>query len=82
MSSNVSSSIRKDLSYKNDMKKELLFWLSTLFPIVVSAQVSVNRFTLTSKIGNLNAPAKAYIDYMDNGVSHEDSALVVLCLLG
>jgi peroxiredoxin len=57
------------------MKKKLLNVLIILLPVAAIAQVP--NFTLSGKIGNLNPPAKVYIDYMDNGVSHEDSASVV-----
>ncbi|WP_454801623.1 redoxin family protein [Mucilaginibacter phyllosphaerae] len=49
--------------------------LAALFPVWAMAQTT--GFTLSGKIGQLNKPAKVYLDYMDNGVSHEDSALVV-----
>jgi peroxiredoxin len=59
------------------MKKQTLI-LAILLPFLAKAQS--NNFTLTGKIGQLNAPAKVYIDYMDfkdNGGNHEDSATVV-----
>jgi len=49
--------------------------LMLVLPILAMAQST--NFSLSGKIGNLNAPAKAYIDYMDNGVSHEDSTVLV-----
>ena len=49
--------------------------LMLVLPILAMAQST--NFSLSGKIGNLNAPAKAYIDYMDNGVSHEDSTVIV-----
>jgi len=57
------------------MKIIKLAALALLFPVLTSAQTP--NFSLSGKIGNLNAPAKAYIDYMDNGVGHEDSTVVV-----
>ncbi|MDP9076153.1 MAG: AhpC/TSA family protein [Bacteroidota bacterium] len=57
------------------MKKQLLILIAALAPCVVSAQQ--NTFTLTGRIGNLSAPAKVYLDYMDNGVSNTDSAVLV-----
>lgn len=44
-------------------------------PLMASAQTK--NFTLSGKIGNLDKPAKVYLDYMDNGVSHEDSTGIV-----
>src|SRR5689334_3908296 len=52
-----------------------VFVLSLLAPAFVSAQLST--FSLSGKIGSLNKPAMVYIDYMDNGQSHEDSVAVV-----
>jgi peroxiredoxin len=49
--------------------------LTALFPVLAMAQSA--GFTLSGKIGQLNKPAKVYLDYMDNGISHEDSAEVV-----
>lgn len=57
------------------MKITKLILLALLFPILASAQTP--NFSLTGKIGNLNKPAMAYIDYMDNGVGHEDSVALV-----
>lgn len=56
------------------MKLKLLA-LAILAPAIALAQTP--NFSLTGKIGTLNKPAKVYFDYMDNGVSHEDSAVVV-----
>ncbi|MGM9478298.1 redoxin domain-containing protein [Pedobacter sp. GSP4] len=57
------------------MKIIKLAALALLLPVLTWAQVP--NFSLSGKIGTLNAPAKAYIDYMDNGVSHEDSTVLV-----
>lgn len=57
------------------MKIIKLAVLAFLFPVLTWAQTS--NFSLTGKIGTLGAPAMAYIDYMDNGVSHEDSVVLV-----
>ncbi|MFC3559235.1 redoxin domain-containing protein [Pedobacter jamesrossensis] len=57
------------------MKRSKLILLAILLPFISFAQVA--NFSLTGKIGNLNKPAMAYIDYMDNGVSHEDSVALV-----
>ncbi|BAV05118.1 Peroxiredoxin [Filimonas lacunae] len=55
------------------MKKQLLTPLA-LLPLLVAAQAP--NFTVTGKIGHLNAPAKVYFDYMDDGKSKSDSAFV------
>lgn len=47
-----------------------------LLPLALTAQQSAG-FKLTGKIGGLNAPAKVYFDYMDNGKSSSDSAILV-----
>ncbi|QPH39637.1 AhpC/TSA family protein [Pedobacter endophyticus] len=57
------------------MKMTRLILLALLAPFFALAQAP--NFSLTGKIGTLGKPAMAYIDYMDNGVSHEDSAAVV-----
>jgi peroxiredoxin len=57
------------------MKITKLILLALMFPVLASAQAP--NFSLTGKIGNLNKPAMAYIDYMDNGVGHEDSVALV-----
>ncbi|WP_443938532.1 redoxin domain-containing protein [Pedobacter sp. MW01-1-1] len=49
--------------------------LACLLPFMAKAQTP--NFTITGKIGNLNTPAKAYIDYMGNGTGGTDSAVVV-----
>ncbi|QEC80540.1 AhpC/TSA family protein [Mucilaginibacter ginsenosidivorax] len=61
------------------MKKGIIMILTALAPCIASAQTA-NNFTITGHIGNLNAPAKAYLDYMDNmdnGANHTDSAVLV-----
>jgi peroxiredoxin len=57
------------------MKITTIFVSMLVLPILAMAQSA--NFSLSGKIGNLNAPAKVYIDYMDNGVSHEDSTVLV-----
>jgi thiol-disulfide isomerase/thioredoxin len=57
------------------MKIIKLAVLAFLLPALSWAQAP--NFSLTGKIGTLGTPAKAYIDYMDNGVSHEDSVALV-----
>ena len=49
--------------------------LALLLPLMAAAQT--NKFTLTGHIGNLNKPAKVYLDYMDNGTNREDSCVLV-----
>jgi peroxiredoxin len=51
-----------------------LSMLALLLPFAASAQKT--NFSITGHIGKLDKPAKAYIDYMDNGTSHEDSCVV------
>lgn len=55
------------------MKYKILA-LCTLLPFLASAQT---KFTITGKIGNLNAPAKIHLDYTDNGPGHTDSVMLV-----
>lgn len=45
-----------------------------LLPFAVSAQ-KIN-FSISGHIGKLDNPGKVYIDYMDNGKSHEYSCVV------
>ncbi|AMR32368.1 thioredoxin [Mucilaginibacter sp. PAMC 26640] len=49
--------------------------ISILLPVLGLAQTA--KFSISGKIGDLKSPAIAYLDYMDNGVSHEDSSAVV-----
>jgi len=56
------------------MKKRFLA-IAILLPAVSMAQKT--NFSITGHVGKLDKPAKAYIDYMDNGTSHEDSCVVV-----
>ncbi|RDC56011.1 AhpC/TSA family protein [Pedobacter chinensis] len=57
------------------MKIKAFLLITSLLPFFAAAQG--NNFSLSGKIGSLNAPAKAYLDYMDNGVNHEDSTILV-----
>lgn len=57
------------------MKISKLLLFALLLPEMAWAQTP--NFSLTGKIGNLGKPAMAYIDYMDNGVGHEDSVALV-----
>ncbi|TDQ07128.1 TlpA disulfide reductase family protein [Pedobacter metabolipauper] len=43
----------------------------------VSTPAAAANFTMSGKIGNLNKPAKIYIDYMDQGTSYTDSVELV-----
>ena len=56
------------------MKIKLLI-IAALAPFAVAAQSP--NFTITGKIGNLNAPAKIYLDYSAEGKGKSDSATLV-----
>lgn len=59
------------------MKKQVLLF-AALLPMLAKAQS--NTFTITGKIGHLNAPARVYLDYTDflnAGGGKEDSADVI-----
>ncbi|HEY0175855.1 MAG TPA: TlpA disulfide reductase family protein [Pedobacter sp.] len=56
------------------MKKRFLV-LTALLPLFAAAQTP--NFTIKGKIGNLNKPAKVYIDYTSDGNGSVDSADVV-----
>lgn len=49
--------------------------LAVLAPFIAVAQTP--NFTITGKIGNLNAPAKIYLDYSSEGKGKSDSATLV-----
>lgn len=53
--------------------KKIIILFALLVPFMVSAQ----GFTITGKIGNLNKPAKIYLDYNDNNTGGTDSAVLV-----
>lgn len=57
------------------MKIIKLILSAILLPALALAQTP--NFTITGKIGNLNKPAMVYMDYMDNGVGHGDSVMLV-----
>jgi peroxiredoxin len=57
------------------MKKIKILIFTMLIPFFASAQNS--GFTITGKIGNLNKPAKIYLDYNDNNVGGTDSTVLV-----
>ncbi len=46
-------------------------------PLAVAAQKPAPNFTMTGKIGNLNKPAKIYLDYMSDGQGASDSCELV-----
>lgn len=56
------------------MKLKFLI-LTALAPAIAVAQTP--NFTITGKIGNLNAPAKIYLDYSADGQGKSDSAVLV-----
>lgn len=56
------------------MKIKLLI-IAALAPFAAAAQSP--NFTITGKIGNLNAPAKIYLDYSAEGKGKSDSATLV-----
>lgn len=56
------------------MKIKLLMAMA-IVPFMAMAQKP--DFTITGKIGNLNAPAKIYIDYSSDGKGKSDSATLV-----
>jgi peroxiredoxin len=51
--------------------------IAALVFLIPLASVAQSNFILSGKIGILNKPAVVYFDYMDNGVSHEDSSALV-----
>ena len=52
-----------------------LFLIAALAPIALVAQEP--NFTITGKIGNLNKPAKIYLDYSSDGEGKQDSCELV-----
>jgi peroxiredoxin len=54
------------------MKKAVLTVLAAL-PFAAMAQAPAGNFTVKGKIGTLNAPAKMYLDYRNNGKTIDDS---------
>lgn len=56
------------------MKLKFLM-LATLLPVLAIAQTP--NFSITGKIGNLNKPAKIYLDYSAEGTGKSDSATLV-----
>ena len=57
--------------------KKLLFIITALLPSVVLAQLSTETFTINSKIGKLNAPAKVYLLHQLGNNRIVDSAMIV-----
>jgi peroxiredoxin len=70
MAAGISISIKANYT---TMKIKLLT-IAMLLPAMAMAQKS--NFSVSGQIGKLDKPAKVYLDYMDNGVSHEDSCVV------
>ncbi len=58
-------------------KKALFSLLAGILPVVGFAQSKAQPFSIKGHIGNLNAPAKVYFDYMSDGVGHSDSSAIV-----
>lgn len=58
------------------MNKRVIGAVLLMAPMGLIAQQS-KGFTIEGNIGKLNAPAKVYFDYMDNGTSKSDSAVLV-----
>lgn len=56
------------------MKIKLLI-IAALAPFIATAQAP--NFSISGKIGNLNAPAKIYLDYSSEGKGKSDSATLV-----
>jgi peroxiredoxin len=56
------------------MKIKLLV-LAALTPVIAAAQTP--NFTISGKIGNLNKPAKIYLDYSSDGTGKSDSCELV-----
>jgi peroxiredoxin len=56
------------------MKIKILI-LASMFPFFAAAQAP--NFTISGKIGNLNKPAKIYLDYSDNNSGGTDSTVLV-----
>ncbi|WP_207534193.1 TlpA disulfide reductase family protein [Desertivirga arenae] len=56
------------------MKNKLFITLLSAIPAIGMAQTG--PFTLSGKVGNLNSPAKVYLDYMSEGKSMSDSAIL------
>ncbi|SFH33943.1 TlpA disulfide reductase family protein [Pedobacter insulae] len=57
--------------------KRTLIWIVLAMPIMAFAQGKNNTFSITGKVGTLNAPAMAYLEYTNAGESHQDSVAIV-----
>src|SRR5258708_6090076 len=57
--------------------KKLFFFITALLPLLVSAQALTQTFTINSHIGNLNAPAKAYLLHQLGANRVVDSAGII-----
>jgi len=58
------------------MMKKIFLYVIVLFPVVVFAQDQPQPFVVKGKIGNLNAPAKAYLAYQVGANKVVDSAVI------
>jgi len=58
------------------MKRRKLTILTACLAYAVAGIAQETNFTLSGKIGNVNKPAKIYFDYMQDGKSMSDSAVV------
>jgi len=56
--------------------KKLLFFIIALLPSALFAQEATSNFTVTGKVGNVGAPARAYLFYSIGTNQVVDSALV------
>jgi peroxiredoxin len=54
--------------------KKTLIWIALALPLMATAQ---KKFSITGKVGALNTPAMAYLDYTNLGESHQDSVAIV-----
>src|ERR1700712_6153071 len=57
--------------------KKLLFFIAALLPSLVFAQDATSNFTVNGKVGNVGAPARAYLFYQIGANKVVDSSLVV-----
>jgi len=57
--------------------KRTLIWIALVMPIMAFAQSKSKTFSITGKVGNLNAPAMAYLEYTNAGENHQDSVAIV-----
>lgn len=60
----------------NNKRKMIKYIITCLSLLPLFGQAQSTNFTLTGKVGNLNAPAMVYFDYMSNNESISDSAFI------